>query len=310
MARRFLSAIKLLTGTTPPTGTAGDTFFDTDTKTIQVHDGTDWVNSTVRATDGAIGGRVFTGDTTPTSPVAGDLWVDSSGFSAGANILRWRETAAGGETSLSGLDDLGTTLSYTPGYELVHLNGVLQVRGVDYVATTGTTITGLAALVADDVVDVIAHQNMVYGDYYTQSQADSRFALQTNFPDGVWQSWSPTLEGGWLNGNGTWDAKYVQIGKTVHAYGKFTVGSTTTKGTDMRISIPVTAANSLQVFPAYSVVGATQYSLSIRLESTTQLRVITHDVVSYVRSVQITAAVPATWATGNILAFQITYEAA
>lgn len=179
MARRFLSAIKLLTGSTPPAGTAGDTFFDTDTKTIQVHDGDAWVNSTVRATDGAAGGRVFTGDTTPSSPVTGDLWVDSTGFSAGANIIRWRKTAVGAETSLSGLDDLSTTLSYTPGYEQVYINGALQVRSQDYVATTGTTLTGLAALVVGDVVEVISPSNMVYGDYYTQSQADTRYYTKT-----------------------------------------------------------------------------------------------------------------------------------
>jgi len=184
MARKFLSAIKLLTGSTPPAGTAGDTFFDTDTKTIQVHDGTDWVNSTVRATDGAIGGRVFTGDTTPTAPVTGDLWVDSTGFSSGANILRWRKTMSGGETSISSLDDLSTTLSYTVGYEEVFINGVLQVRAQDYVATTGTTITGFTAFSANDVVTVIAHQNMVYGDYYTQSQADARYTLQYPLTNG------------------------------------------------------------------------------------------------------------------------------
>jgi hypothetical protein len=178
MARRFLSAIKLLTGSTPPAGTAGDTFFDTDTKTVQVHDGDAWVNSTVRATDGAIGGRVFTGDTAPTGPVAGDLWVDSTGFNSQSNILRWRKTMSGGETSLSGVDDISTALSYIPGYELVHINGVLQIRGQDYVATTGTTITGLTAFAASDVVDIIAHSNMVYGDYYTQAQSDSRYTLQ------------------------------------------------------------------------------------------------------------------------------------
>jgi hypothetical protein len=178
MARRFLSAIKLLTGSTPPAGTAGDTFFDTDTKTVQVHDGDAWVNSTVRATDGAIGGRVFTGDTAPTGPVAGDLWVDSTGFNSQSNILRWRKTMSGGETSLSGVDDVSTALSYIPGYELVHINGVLQIRGQDYVATTGTTITGLTAFSASDVVNIVAHSNMVYGDYYTQAQSDSRYTLQ------------------------------------------------------------------------------------------------------------------------------------
>jgi microcystin-dependent protein len=43
MARRFLTAIKLLTGSTPPTGTAGDTFFNTGTNTFQVHDGSTWI---------------------------------------------------------------------------------------------------------------------------------------------------------------------------------------------------------------------------------------------------------------------------
>jgi hypothetical protein len=184
MARRFLSAIKLLTGSTPPAGTAGDTFFDTDSKTIQVHDGDAWVNSTVRATDGAIGGRVFTGDTAPTGPVAGDLWVDSTFGSGTSNILRWRDSSVTGLTTLSGTDDNGTSLVYTPSYEQVYINGVLQFRGSDYTATNGTTITGLTALAAGDVVEVIAPSAAQFGDYYTQSQADARYTLQYPLTNG------------------------------------------------------------------------------------------------------------------------------
>ena len=128
----------------------------------------------------------------------------------------------------------------------------------------------------------------------------------------AWTSWAPTLGGGWLNGNGTWSADYVQLGKTVHVRASFTVGSTTTKGTDMRVTLPVTSAWSSTVWNCYSsVAGSTQYALLARLESTTSLRIITQNAAgTYLSVTQITSTVPGTWATGDSIAFQITYEAA
>ena len=73
--------------------------------------------------------------------------------------LIWRKTAAGGETSLSGYDNASQVLSYTPGQEQVYLNGILLVRGSDYTATNGTSITGLAALAADDFVQINCYNN-------------------------------------------------------------------------------------------------------------------------------------------------------
>ena len=72
----------------------------------------------------------------------------------GVTLQQWRKTAAGGETSLSGTDDFSAALAYTVGAEQVFVNGVLIERGVDYTATTGTTVTGLTALVAGDIVTV------------------------------------------------------------------------------------------------------------------------------------------------------------
>jgi hypothetical protein len=103
------------------------------------------------------------------------LWIDSEYGSGTSNILRWRDSSVTGLTSLSGTDDNGTTLSYVPGYEQVYINGVLQFRGSDYTATNGTSITGLTALVAGDVVEVIAPSATQFGDYYTQAQSDTRF---------------------------------------------------------------------------------------------------------------------------------------
>ena len=83
---------------------------------------------------------------------SGSAW---GSISSTAAIYRFRFTASGGETSESGLDDNGLTLSYLAGYEQVYLNGVLLARTSDYNATTGTSITGLAALTAGDILEVI-----------------------------------------------------------------------------------------------------------------------------------------------------------
>jgi hypothetical protein len=76
-------------------------------------------------------------------------------ISSTASIYRYRFTASGGETTESGTDDNGLTLSYIPGKEQVYLNGVLLVRTTDYTASNGTSITSLAALTAGDILEII-----------------------------------------------------------------------------------------------------------------------------------------------------------
>jgi hypothetical protein len=66
---------------------------------------------------------------------------------------------SGGETSLSGYDNASQALSYTPGQEQVYLNGILLVRGDDYTATNGTSITGLSALSSGDFVQINCYNN-------------------------------------------------------------------------------------------------------------------------------------------------------
>lgn len=72
-----------------------------------------------------------------------------------ATLTRYRYVAVGAETSVSGVDANGNVLSYTAGFEQVYLNGVLLVRGQDYTATNGSSITGLTALVSSDSVEVL-----------------------------------------------------------------------------------------------------------------------------------------------------------
>jgi len=83
---------------------------------------------------------------------SGTAW---GSISSTADIYRYRYTAAGGETTESGPDDNGLTLSYIPGKEQVYLNGILLARTSDYNATNGTSITGLAALAAGDILEIV-----------------------------------------------------------------------------------------------------------------------------------------------------------
>jgi hypothetical protein len=84
-------------------------------------------------------------------------WTGSAwgSISSTAAIYRYRYTATAGQTSVSGTDANGLTLSYIAGKEQVYLNGVLLVRDTDYTASNGTSITSLAALAVNDVVEII-----------------------------------------------------------------------------------------------------------------------------------------------------------
>lgn len=90
-------------------------------------------------------------------------------------IETYRYVASGGETSLSGSDAGGATLNYPLNYEVVFLNGVRLVRGDDYQATTGTSITGLTALSANDVVEILVFQAVDVANAVTSTYANSTF---------------------------------------------------------------------------------------------------------------------------------------
>jgi hypothetical protein len=103
-------------------------------------------------------------------------WTGSAwgSISSTADIYRFRFTAAGGETTESGPDDNGLTLAYIPGKEQVYLNGVLLARTSDYNATNGSSITGLAALTAGDILEVITFTAFELADSIARSLFDAK----------------------------------------------------------------------------------------------------------------------------------------
>jgi hypothetical protein len=103
-------------------------------------------------------------------------WTGSEwgSISSTAAIYRYRFTASGGETSLTGTDANGLTLSYMPGKEQVYLNGVLLARTSDYTATNGTSITSLAALAASDIVEIITFTSFELATALVSSDIDAK----------------------------------------------------------------------------------------------------------------------------------------
>jgi len=103
-------------------------------------------------------------------------WTGSAwgSISSTADLFRYRFTATGGETSKSGTDDNGVTLSYIPGKEQVYLNGVLLARDSDYTASNGTSITSLSALSASDILEIISFTSFEMADAVQRAVLDAK----------------------------------------------------------------------------------------------------------------------------------------
>ena len=123
----------------------------------------------------------------------------------------------------------------------------------------------------------------------------------------AWQSWAPTLSGGWVNGNGTWTAHYCKIGKTVHFAAQFTIGSTTTKLTNLIVSLPLTAARVN--FQTIGMVASPNSIFGAYIGTTTTIfTYVVNAAATYGARNTITATVPVTWSTSDVLYFSGTYE--
>ena len=96
----------------------------------------------------------------------GTAWVNA-GSSVNGTSERQVFTATAAQTTF--------TATYDVGYVDVYLNGVKQVVGVDFAATTGTNIIFAAGLTAGDIVDIVAYGAFDIANVYTQTQSDARY---------------------------------------------------------------------------------------------------------------------------------------
>jgi hypothetical protein len=109
----------------------------------------------------------------------------STASSQVATLTRYRFVAVGSETSVSGVDANGSVLGYTVGMEQVYLNGVMLVRGSDYTASSGTSITALTALVASDIVEILTFSPFTITNAIDQTLVDAKGDVLVGTGDNV-----------------------------------------------------------------------------------------------------------------------------
>ena len=131
-----------------------------------------------------------------------------------------------------------------------------------------------------------------------------------------WKDWTPTYTNLTV-GDGTVIARYVQVGKIVHVYWHFTLGSTSAMGTGPRISMPVTETTNIKVSnQTLGTVwildsGTTNHLGQLRHRDTSTFEpLVTNAAATYVTAAALSATIPMTWTTSDTLSFQSTYEAA
>ena len=94
---------------------------------------------------------------------------------------RFTYTPSAGDTSVSGADVNGLTLSFTDGaYVDVFLNGVRLKHNTDYVTTTANTISSLSALAANDEIEVVVFDVFSLADMVSSANGGNFFD-QVNF---------------------------------------------------------------------------------------------------------------------------------
>jgi len=132
-----------------------------------------------------------------------------------------------------------------------------------------------------------------------------------------WTTWVPTLTNLTL-ASGTLTAKYRRVGKTVDFKFKFVYGAGSAVGTDPQFTLPVTPAaeyvnSSAQLIPIgevfildFGTTGKGGKGLTLS-GSTVSIR---YDDQATNAAIAITATVPWTWTTNDMLSCWGTYEAA
>lgn len=145
---------------------------------------------------------------------------------------------------------------------------------------------------------------------YTSGQVVTAAQLNA-LQDGIqaaWTAYTPTASGGLTVGNGTWGAAYMRIGKTIHVRVLFTLGSTSAVASAISVSLPVAQLVNGSVVLAGHVLDSSAGATGRLPASAVGNGAGTVGV--YTSGGSLTSTVPFTWATGDVIAFSGTYEAA
>lgn len=214
----------------------------------------------------------------------------ATGYPAGAqSVVVCSPTAAWADSLIDGI--------------LIHADqdGTLKAGAVD-----------VAAVLANDVVTTVK--------ILDANVTNAKLATGAGEPGGVSQSYTPTITAPTTSptlGNSTLTGFYKQIGKIVHANVQLTIGSTFSAGSGAyRFALPVAANTTNIPLTTNFMLSGTILDISASetgiLTGAKLITSTTHEIIGGKASSfgTINGGFPFTWATGDIISFGITYEAA
>lgn len=193
-------------------------------------------------------------------------------------------------------------------------NGYLM-QGILVFATTAARDAAITSPQEGQFAFIKADDTTYYytGSAWLPSAMDNR----------AYTSYTPTMvSGSWTVGNGVFTARYKTIGKMVHLYGDFEFGSTSAvTATTFAITLPVTANTAVTpyVYSGGSHFHDVSAGLGVvgisRIQNATDLYLFWNDpeptpLAVYNAPWSTAVVLPFTFATGDIVAFNIVYEAA
>lgn len=126
----------------------------------------------------------------------------------------------------------------------------------------------------------------------------------------AWTAWTPTITT-IAGASNTIVARSMKLGRTVHVQGQISLGSGGSfSGSDVTVSLPYAAASTMaQVGKAFAVDGATYFYGGVCIVAS-GASVLKFRLDNGSGHLAMTGAVPFTWGNGDVLNFEITYEAA
>jgi hypothetical protein len=129
---------------------------------------------------------------------------------------------------------------------------------------------------------------------------------------GGWTTWTPTFTNLTV-GNGTVNARYSQVGKTVTVYIGFRMGSTSSMGSFPRFTLPFTTKENnvnYQTMGEYLDSGTADWTGALLIESTIAYLQVLAANVTYTYPTSINSTTPFTWTTNDGFQFLFSYEVA
>jgi hypothetical protein len=102
-------------------------------------------------------GDLYYDTATDAMKVYGTSGWQNAGSSVNGTSQRYNYTATSGQTTFSGSDNNGNTLTYDAGYIDVYLNGVKLLNGTDVTVTSGSSVVLASGATTGDVIDIVAY---------------------------------------------------------------------------------------------------------------------------------------------------------